>query len=61
MKKTFVLTVECATAGQLAAALMFASECVVDDVHFYDYMEVDQQDEQLSDPDDTVSTLQRTE
>lgn len=59
--KTFVQSVTCTSAAQLAAALRFAAECIDDDPEFFDGLEVDQQDEQLSDPDDTVSTLQRTE
>lgn len=61
MRKTFNLTVTCETAQQLEQALRFAAECVLDDRPRFDEMEVDDADEQYSDPDDVESTLGRVE
>lgn len=60
MRKTFVLTVTCETAQQLEQALLFAADCVLEDRPRFDEMEVDDSDEQYSDPDDVESMLSRT-
>ena len=58
--KTFTVTVKCADASSLAEGIAFAAQCVIEEPDRYSEMEVNESDEQLSDPDYIESFLVRT-
>ncbi|AMW36161.1 hypothetical protein [Xanthomonas phage XAJ2] len=59
--KRFIIEVVCANASTLQEALDFASACIGEDPTRYNQMQVDETDEQLSDPDYIKSSITRNE